>query len=445
MQIVIIGAGKVGFSLAEKLSEENHDVFLIEQNRDRLAVVEEKLDVQAIEGNGASISTLMKADVKNADLLIAVTEIDEINIVACLLAKQYGVEKTVARVRNPEYVEISGFRNTTMGIDLVINPEMVTAETIAKLIDVPEALNVEYYAGGRVQLLEISVDGSAPVIGKRLAELDFDIPYLIVAILRDQRMIIPRGDDVIKSGDILFIMAETREMIYIEHFLGQVRVPVEEVTILGGGSIGFNLARILENKNYKVKIIEKDYKKCQALSSQLQKTLVINGDGTDLSLLEEEDIANSDLLVAVTGDDKVNLLVSLLAKHLGVSKTIAQIRRSDYVPLVEKVGIDVAVSPRMLTAGAILKHIRRGDIISVTLLGGAKAEMLELVAPCSGKIVNTPLQNLKFPRGVLIGAIARGEQVIVPTGADVIRPGDLVMVFALPHAVKKVEELFAGR
>ena len=445
MQVIIIGAGKVGFSLAEKLSGENHDVFLIEQNQERLKIVEEKLDVQTIEGNGASISTLVTADIQNTDLLIAVTEVDEINIVACLLAKQYHVNKTVARVRNPEYVETSGFRNTTMGIDLVINPEMVTAETIARITDIPEALNVEYYAGGHVQLLEICVDDHAPIIGKRLADLKFDIPYLIVAVLREQEMIIPRGEDIIKEKDLLFVMAETSEMIHIEHLLGKSRVHIGEVTILGGGRIGYNLAKILERSSYKVKIIEKDYRKCQLLSSQLGRTLVIHGDGTDISLLEEEDISQSDMLVAVTGDDKVNLLVSLLAKHLGVKKTVAQIRRSDYIPLVEKVGIDVAVSPRMLTAGAILKHIRKGDIISVTLLGGAKAEMLEMVAPDSGRIINRPLQKIRFPRGIIIEAIARGNKVIVPTGKDSILAGDLVMVFALPTAVTKVEELFAGR
>jgi len=304
---------------------------------------------------------------------------------------------------------------------------------------------VEYYARGKVQLLEIRMRGQAPVVGKRLSELKFDHPFLIVAILRDENMIIPRGDDIIMEDDLLFIMAATRQMVYIENLLGQVRVPIEEVTILGGGRIGFNLAKILEQTHIKVKLIEKEFNKCQLISGQLRKTLVINGDGTDISLLDEEDIPKSQVLIAVTGDDKVNLLVSLLAKHLGIAKTVAQIRRSDYIPLVEKVGVDVAVSPRMLTTGAILKYIRRGQIISVTLLGGAKAEMLELVAPRGGKIINTPLKRLRFPRGVIIGAIAREEQVIVPTGDDCILPGDLVIVFALPKAVHKVEELFEGR
>lgn len=385
-----------------------------------------------------------EAGVAEADLLIAVTEIDELNMISCLIAKQYGVKKTVARIRNPEYLENTKFSPTTsIGIDLVINPERVTAKMISKLIHVPEAINVEYYADGKVQLLELYIKKDSPVVNKSLIEINFPKPNLIVAILRDEKMIIPRGSDVLKPGDLIFVIAETKNMLAVEKVLGEKRTKVENVIILGGGRIGYYLAKLLEKKPVSVKVIDKDLEVCRKISSELNDTLVLHGDGTDISLLEEEDTGKADMFIAVTNDDKVNLLVSLLAKHLGAKKTAAQIRRSDYVPLIEKVGIDVAVSPRMLTAGAILQFIRRGDIVSVTLLGSAKAEMIELVVPDSSKIVKKPLKKLKFPRHAIIGAIVRGNDVIVPTGDDFINPGDRVMVFALPEAIKKVEKFFA--
>lgn len=444
MRIIIIGAGKVGFSLAQMLSYENHDVVVIEKKPLRQKIVEENLDVQTILGSGASTSVLEEAGVAEADLLIAVTEIDELNMISCLIAKQYGVKKTVARIRNPEYLENTKFSPTTsIGIDLVINPERVTAKMISKLIHVPEAINVEYYADGKVQLLELYIKKDSPVVNKSLIEINFPKPNLIVAILRDEKMIIPRGSDVLKPGDLIFVIAETKNMLAVEKVLGEKRTKVENVIILGGGRIGYYLAKILEKKPVSVKVIDKDLEVCRKISSELNDTLVLHGDGTDISLLEEEDTGKADMFIAVTNDDKVNLLVSLLAKHLGAKKTAAQIRRSDYVPLIEKVGIDVAVSPRMLTAGAILQFIRRGDIVSVTLLGSAKAEMIELVVPDSSKIVKKPLKKLKFPRHAIIGAIVRGNDVIVPTGDDFINPGDRVMVFALPEAIKKVEKFFA--
>lgn len=321
MRIIIIGAGKVGFSLAQMLSYENHDVVVIEKKPLRQKIVEENLDVQTILGSGASTSVLEEAGVAEADLLIAVTEIDELNMISCLIAKQYGVKKTVARIRNPEYLENTKFSPTTsIGIDLVINPERVTAKMISKLIHVPEAINVEYYADGKVQLLELYIKKDSPVVNKSLIEINFPKPNLIVAILRDEKMIIPRGSDVLKPGDLIFVIAETKNMLAVEKVLGEKRTKVENVIILGGGRIGYYLAKILEKKPVSVKVIDKDLEVCRKISSELNDTLVLHGDGTDISLLEEEDTGKADMFIAVTNDDKVNLLVSLLAKHLGAKK-----------------------------------------------------------------------------------------------------------------------------
>ena len=443
MKTIIIGAGKVGFSIAQMLSYANHDVVVIEKNNERRQIVEEHLDVQTICGSGGSISTLQEAGICDAQLLVAVTQYDELNMIACLLGKKLGVKKTVARVRNPEYADNNQVSADSLGIDLIINPEHVTAKMIGKLAEVPEAVNVDYYADGKVQMLELQLTKDSPVANKQLKDIKFPKPNLIVAILRNEKMIIPRGDDQLKPDDLVFVLAETTNMVAIEKVLGQERIKTENVTILGGGRIGFYLAQLLEKQGYTVKLIEKNIEVCKQISQKLTNTLVLQGDGSDITLLEEEEVGQADFFVAVTNDDKVNLLVSIIAKHLGAKRTIAQIRRTEYVPLVEKVGIDVAVSPRLLTAGAILRFIRKGDIVSVSLIGGAKAEMIELIAQSHSRAIGKQLKDLKFPKDAIIGAIVRGEEVIVPTGINSISPLDRVIVFALPKAISKVEEFFA--
>lgn len=444
MRIIIIGAGKVGYNIGQILSNESHDVVIIEKNEERYKLIQENLDVQAINGNGANSEILEEADVRNADLLIAVTEYDELNMIACILAREYGVPKTIARVRNPEYADNNLLtKNPILGIDLIINPEKVTAREISQLIDVPEALDVEYYADEKIQLLELVIPENAPIVNKHLKDLNIPYRFIIVALLRKEKMIIPRGNDIIRENDIIFLLAKTADMVYIEKFMGKERTKTKNVMILGGGRIGYYLAKILETKKMGVKIIEKDLQRCRELSKKLDSTLVLHGDGSDIDLLKEEGAGEVDAFVALTEDDKLNLLVSLLAKHLGVKKTIAQIRRSDYVPLMERIGIDVAVSPRLLTASAILKFIRKGRIISISLINGDKAEMIELVVPDKSKIVNKHLRDLSFPEGAIIGSIYRGDDVFIPSGNDYIVPGDRVVVFALPKAVHKVEAFFS--
>lgn len=447
MRVIIIGAGKVGYNIAQILAYENQDVVVIEQNEERARHLEESLDVQVVIGSGASCRTLEEAGIKEASLLVAVTEIDEVNMIACMMAKQYGVLKTIARVRNPEYVEDNKLnKGAISGIDLIINPELVTAKEIAKLIEVPEALDVVYYADGKIQLLELKIPGHAPVAGKRMKDLKFNCPFLIVAIVREGQMIIPRGDDVVLPEDIIFILGKTKEMIRIERFLGTERRKAERVMILGGDLTGYHLAKILEERKISVKVIEKDYKRCMEISKHLENTLVLHGDGTDLDLLKEEGAGETDVFVCLTDDDKLNLLVALLSKHLGAKRTIAQVRRSDYISLMEGVGVDVGISPRILTANAILKFIRRGgNVLSVTLLSQAQAEMMELVVTPESKVVNKKLKELVFPAGAIIGSIYRNNQVIVPTGEDYLKSGDTVTVFALPKAISRVEEYFTAK
>lgn len=447
MKCIIIGAGKVGFSIAQLLSSEDHDVTVIENNEDRQQVVSEALDVGVVDGSGASWSVLESAGVKSADMVVAVTESDELNMIACLLAKQYGVKTTVARVRNTDYVSTPHFSpEALLGIDLIINPEQVTALEIAKVVRNPEALNVDFYAGGKVQLLELPIDAASPVAGKKLRELTSDVPFNIVALDRQHLTHIPGGDDIIQAGDHIYLLGRTSDIPKVEKSFQICHPRIEHLTILGGGRTGFYLAHLLEQQKIPVniKIIEKDPKKAHEISEALNHTLIINGDGSDMDLLEQENIRQSDMLVSVTDDDKINLLSSLMGKNMGIPKTIAKIKRLDVLPIIEKLGIDVVLNPRILTAGVILKYIRRGDIISVTVLGEERAEMIELFAQSGSVAVNKKLKDIRFPGGCIIGAIVRGEDVIIPGGDSEIHVSDRVLVFTLPRSIHKVEKLFVN-
>lgn len=443
MQTIIVGAGKVGFNMAQMLSSEDHDVILIEQDAERQKTVDDMLDVQVIHGSGSSISILERAGIRNTDMFLAVTQYDELNMIACMLAKQYGVKTTVARVRNTEYLEIKNL-NQQMGIDLIINPERVTAEEIARTVKYPHALHVDYYAEGKVQVIGLALQEDSPLLGRKLRDLDTYAPYNIVSIMRGGKLIIPDGDHSFQAGDHINVMAKSADMRDVERILGISRRKVENVIILGGGRTGYYLAKILEEYRpaLNIKIIERDLKRARDISERLNTTLVIHGDGSDYELLESENVKTSDLFVAVTNDDKINLLSALIARRLGVQKTIAQVKRSDIMPLVEQIGIDMVLSPRVLTAGAILKYIRRGDIISVTVFGEEQAEILELIVQPGSVAVNKRLKNLKFPKGTVLGAIVRGEDVIIPGGDQEIKVFDRLIVFALSKNIHKVERLF---
>lgn len=445
MKVIIIGAGKVGFSIAQLLSSEDHDVVVIEQSPKRQVILEETLDVQVISGSGSSTSVLETAGIRTADMLLAVTEFDELNMVACMLGKKYGVKTTVARVRNPEYLEVKEFSfKETLGIDLIINPERVTAMEIAQIVGNPEALNVDYYAMGKVQMVELEIKKNSDLAGKKIKELATTFPYNIICIERQQKIVVPRGEDILQAGDHINVMARTNEMRDVEKMLGFQAPRAEYIAILGGGRTGYYLAQILEQQrpDLKIKIIEKDLHRAQQISEKLKHTLVIHGDGSDYELLQEENIGAADLFIAVTDDDKINVLCSLIAGNLGVKKTVCQIKRTEVMPLVEQIGIDSILSPRMLTAGVILKYVRRGDIISVTVFGDDRAEMLELRAQSGASVVNRKLRQIKFPAGSVVGAVMREDQIVIPDGNFQFMPNDRVMVFSVLKSIHKIERLF---
>jgi trk system potassium uptake protein TrkA len=447
MVVVIIGAGKMGFSMAKMLTGEGHDVVVIEQLPDRQELVSDTLDVQTVLGNGVSSAVLENAGIAQADMLIALTQSDELNMIACLKAKHYGVKVTIARVSDTEYLQKpNAFLAEALQIDLILNPQNVAAQHIAQITKNPEAQQVDYFADGRVQMIELLVDEDCLIEGKMMKELPMDYPFNIVSITRDNKPIVPRGDDKVVAGDSIHLMTRAADTALVEKSLGFNPQTVENICILGGGRTGLYLAKILEKrKNINtIKLIEKTRPRAEMVSSQLDRTLVIHGDGSDYELLEGENIGLCDMFVAVTNDDQTNILCSLMAKTLGAKKCITQVKKPELTPLAEQIGVDITISPRILTSGAILRYIRRGEIISVTLMD-ERAEMIELLAQPGSKVINKRIMDIDFPRNSLIGAVVSGDNVLIPDGKAKLSTFDRVLIFCLPEEIHRVEKLFIGK
>ncbi len=449
MQIIIVGGGGVGAALAKLLSDEKQDVVIIEQDPDKARSLNEELDVMVNTSNGASARALEEAGVRNAEMGIAVTEVDEVNIIACLLAKKYGVHITVARVRNPEYYEGDiVLSNEQLGIDIFINPERVASFEITKLIKEPDIRDTEYFAKGRIKMFSVVVDAQSRLINQPLHKVHFPNNTMVAAIEKaNGDFVIPSGDAVIQTNDKLFLIGQRGMFDELGWLLQKKEQKTQNVVILGGGRIGFQLAEMLEaNKknNINIKIIEKSSECCQFIASKLSRTLILQGDATDLSFLRQEEIQNADILVAVTGDDRTNILASVLAKHFGVKKTICEVINQDYYTLFENIGIEHIISPRILTAAQILRLIRKGDIFSFSFLEDGKMEVMELSIPGDARVANKKIQHAGIPPGILIGAILRGDKVITPRGNDYLLPDDHVIIFCSPTLNHHIDRLFAS-
>lgn len=443
MRVIVVGAGKVGYSLAQYLTQEKHEVIVIEENEERLANVQNTLDVMTIAGNGASPSILLNPTVSKADLLIAVTDSDEVNMIACMAAKQAGIKRTIARVRNQEYTKTDKIKfNKALGIDLTFNPELETAREIKRILLTPAALDVEDFARGRVRLIEVKMALDSPHINIPLKNLTLPTNTLVAGILRNDRMIIPSGTDMLLPYDSVFFVGELASIKKLENDFAVRRSRVKRVLIIGAGRIGRNLAIMLEKAGISVKVIDKDMARCQELAEALKEGLVLCGEGTDIDLLTEEGVGEADAVICLSDDDKLNLLIALLAKHLGAPKTFVRVGRSDYISLMEKVGVDVVLSPRLLTVGVILRHVRSSDLVSVSLLEGAKAEAMEIIVPADGPVTNKKLKDAGLPAHTLVGSIARGNTVIIPNGDTVLQPGDRAVIFSLPEKAPLVGSLF---
>ena len=446
MKVLVVGAGEVGFHLAQRLSEESQDVVLIESDPERADFAQQHLDVLTIVGNGASLSVLEDAGVKGANMLLAVTSRDEVNLIACLAAKRMGVTYTMARISNPEYyAQGSVLSREHMGIDLMINPERECAWETYQLLQSAAATDVAQFAEGRVQLIGLQVKQGAPVAGKTLAQLGQELAdhhYVTAAIVRDGVTTIPDGESVIRAGDQLYMLAPTSEVRDIPPLAGYDRYRLRRVMIAGGSAEGEYLARILEEHGVEVTILDRDRRRCLELAENLPRSLVLHADATDLELLEMEGVAGIDGYVSATGNDETNLLSSLLAKTAGAQKVVSLVHKFEYLRLVPRVGIDASVSPRMATVNAILRYVRRGRVMTVASLTGIEAEAIEFRVDEGSPAAGKQLKDLHFPKGAVVGTIVRGEEVVVPRGEDRITVGDEVIVFGLPEAIADIEAMF---
>jgi trk system potassium uptake protein TrkA len=444
MRVVIVGAGEVGFNTATMLSGEHHKVVLIEQNEVLVERATERLDALTIHGNGASPKVLAEAGIKRSDLLVAATSSDEVNIIACLAAKSQGVPRTVARLHDPDYYDSDEpFAQKMLGIDFVIHTERMAAEEIRDALMVPGAVNVETFGGENIEVAEVILDANSPAVGLPVREVRLPERSLIVGVVRDGEALVPRGDTVLRVRDHAFLIGERRRAKEVIEAVATDTNPVKEVMIFGGGRIGLRLAEALEEVGISVKVVERDEARARYVASRLRRALVLQADDLSQDFLLGERVDRVDAFVAVTGDDRANLLGAMYARRLGARITVAGVSRGEFNPLADALGVDITISPRTLAASAILRFVRRGNVAAVTLLESG-AEMMELKVPHRSRIVGRPLSAVRFPEGALVGAVLRDGEVVIPSGREVLRPGDAAVVFSLRSAVDKVERLFAS-
>jgi trk system potassium uptake protein TrkA len=443
MRTVIIGAGEVGFNTARMLSHEGHDVVLVEQNEALVEQAAEQLDALVIQGNGASPKLLAEAGIKRSELLVAASSSDEVNIIACLSAKAQGVPRTVARIHNPDYYDTRDpFARDMLGIDFVIHTEQMAAEEIKEALLVPGAINVDTFAGDSIEVAEVILDEGSPAVGRALKDVALPPESLVVGVVRRGDALVPRGGTVLERRDHVLLITGRRRISEAVGAVATNTAPVKEVTIYGGGRIGLRLALALEGVGISVRVIERDEARARYVATQLRKGFVLHDEGISRDFLLQERVDRTDAFVAVTGDDRANLLAAMYARQLGARMTIAGISRGEFAPLAEALGVDLTISPRTLAAEAILRFVRKGEVIDVALLENG-AEMIELRVPETCRVAGRPLSEVGFPEGAIVGALLRNGDVVIPTGKEVLRPGDDAVVFTVEAAVDEVERLFA--
>jgi trk system potassium uptake protein len=429
VRTVIIGAGEVGSNTAQMLSQEGHDVVLIEQDEKLVERASEQLDALVIQGNGASPKLLKEAGIQRSELLIAASSSDEVNIIACLAAKAQNVQRTVARIHNEDYYDPrEPFAREMLGIDFVIHTEQMAAEEIKRALLVPGAINVDTFADGSIEVAEVILDEGSPAIGRDLKDVRLPEGSLVVGLLRGGEALVPRGDTALERRDHVLLISGQRRISEVVGAVASDTAPVREVTIYGGGRIGLRLALALEEVGISVRVIERDEERARYVASRLRRGFVLHDEGISRDFLLQERVDRTDAFVAVTGDDRANLLAAMYARQLGARLTIAGVSSGEFAPLADALGVDLTISPRVLAAEAILRFVRKGDVVNVALLQSG-AEMIELRVPEKCRVAGRPLAEVGFPEGAIVGALLRGNEVIIPTGGDVLRPGDDAVVF----------------
>jgi trk system potassium uptake protein TrkA len=449
MRVLIAGGGQVGALIARRLANEGNEVSIVDASAERCAQLEEQLDARVVSGSASRIETLRRAGLSDAEMVIAVTDSDEVNLLACLIAQaESGARVKIARLRTHEVEHWHRVAEAVgLHIDLIIHPETDTAERIMRVVRVPGVSDIREFASGGVRLMGMNLEPGNWTIGKSIQELAAAGPpaeSLIAMIFRGTQVIVPHGGEVLREGDHVYVLCAKDEFEATRRFMGLgADQSLRRVFIIGGKQAGITVAGRLEAEGVAVKLFERDQARCERIAGLLTRTIVVRGDGTDQATLEDEGLAEADAFLAMTGDDEDNVIASLLARRLGVRKVVALINKLNYLPLVQRLGVNTTVSPRLATVDRVLQFVRKGRVLSVTTFRQEEAEAIEFLAAPRMKYVGTPLRQAGFPRGAIVGAIVRPDgRVVVPRGDDVVQPEDRVIVFALERVIPALEAGF---
>ncbi len=454
MKVIVCGAGQVGFNIAHYLASENNDVTVIDQRPDLVRKITDTLDVQAVLGHASQPSVLEQAGAGDADMIIAVTHADEVNMVACQVAHSlFDVPTKIARVRSQSYLQpmwATLFSREHLPIDVIISPEIEVARAITRRLQVPGAIDVIPLAGDKVRLIGVRCDPDTPLINTPLRQLTVlfpDLNIVVIGIVRDGKPIVPTAEDQMLEGDEVYFVVDTQHVGRALSAFGREDQEARRIVVFGGGNIGLFLAQQIEaeHPNVTVKVIEANKERAEYVAKTLSRTVVLNGDVLDPEILAEAGVASAEAVVSVTNDDETNILAALLAKRTGARRAMTLINKTTYKALVGPLGIDVVISPRAITVSNILQHVRRGRIHAVHSLHEGFGELIEADALETSSLVGKPLREVKLPAGVLLGAVVRDGTVISPRGNTVVQAGDRVVLFAAADAVKKVEKMFSVR
>lgn len=445
MKILIAGAGAVGFHLAKLLANDNQDIYIIDNNSKRLNYIQSQIDVICIHGDAIDLKVLKEANVNHCNLVIAATSIEETNLLVCLLGKQLGAKRTIARISNHESItdEARKFYEE-FGVDHIISPVELASQEIIRLIHQSAFTNDYEFEDGKLTVFGISISETSPLKDKSVKDTSYLNPNLSfkpIAIHRNDETILVQSDTIIKEHDIVFFISTPESIDGITKMCGQECYDIKNIMILGGSRIGILTAQLLE-KNYHVSLIEKDTKKAEKIAERLERTLVINTDGRDVAALEDENIEDMDAFIAVTADSETNIISSLVAKSHGVKKTIARVENIDYINLSHKIGIDTLINKKMIAASNIFKFVRKGEVQAVANLQGMDAEIIEFNVSPNTKITSKPLRELRLPKTANIAGVIRDNKGFIPFGGFNIQGGDKVVVFTKTDAIKEIEEFF---
>ena len=452
MKIIIIGTGKVGFSLAEQLLNEKHDITIVDTQDSALRRATDALDIMSVKCNGVSTDTLREAGAEDADLLVAATNSDEVNMVCCLTAKHLGAKYTIARIRNPEYNLGLHELKKNMGIDMVINPENATAVEISRLLRFPSAANIETFCRGRVELMGFRLQEGDFLVNQPLHALSAQVKQLsllVCAVDRDGEVTIPNGSFVPQVGDKLYLIGRPTSLDQFFRLLGRYSPKVKTVFIVGGGKISVYLTAILEKMKMRVKIVELSEKRCRLVSEMMPRTTVICGDGTDQELLESERMSAADAFVALTDRDEDNLIISLYAMQQGMHKVVTKCNRQNYTGIARAVGLDSVISPKLITAAQILQLVRgmqnsQGSVMNTLYrIADGKTEAMEFTVGPSTRHLNVPLRDLHLHKGILIAVIMRDGEIIIPEGSSCIQEGDSVIIISRDRPILDLNDIYA--